>query len=488
MCGIVGYVGSQPASPFLLDGLRRLEYRGYDSAGIAFVSQAGLIEVTRASGRLESLTQKLNGHSSAARIGIGHTRWATHGRPSEHNAHPHSSHDGKVVAVHNGIFENYLELRQELGVAGIKLKSETDSECFPVLVAYLMHHGMWFEEAFRVAVTRMQGIFAIACLHADHPERVLVARSGPPLVIGLGSGENFLASDVTPLLAYTRDILFLEDGDIAEITPSAVRVFDSDGRPRERAAQRIDWDPAAAELGNFRHFMQKEIFEQPEALARTLAGRLPEIDSAPLPLDLPFSEDEIRGFDRVLILGLRDVAARGARGQVSARAARGHFGRGRLRLRVPISLSAGQPAHPGRGDHTERRDGGHAGGSQASRAPWRPHDRDLQRPGLADHAPGRKHAVHTRRPRNRRRLHQGLHDPTCALVLFAMKLGESGNGSDEASRTGCSRLRELPARLDGVRRLEPKSSSWPSAGTPHKTRSISGAGRSTRLHSRARSS
>jgi glucosamine--fructose-6-phosphate aminotransferase (isomerizing) len=301
MCGIVGYIGEQPASPVLLECLRRLEYRGYDSAGIALLPAAGQVKITRASGKLVNLERKLD-HQDPTPIGIGHTRWATHGRPTEQNAHPHRSQDGKVVAVHNGIFENFLELRRELIASGWSPSSDTDTECFPALVSHLMREGHEFEGAFREAVRRVRGIYAIACLHADDPNRVLVARSGPPLVIGIGKQEHYLASDVTALLEYTRDVIFLEDGDLAEITRSSVRLFDVDGNTLVRSPQRIDWDAGAVQLGNFKHYMQKEIFEQPEALANTLLDHLPATNEEPLRMDLPFTTEELKNLDRIVIL------------------------------------------------------------------------------------------------------------------------------------------------------------------------------------------
>src|SRR4051812_42186883 len=261
MCGIVGYLGTKQASSILLDCLERLEYRGYDSAGIGLVLPDG-IGVTRSTGRLSGLATKvaqLNGQASGAQVGIGHTRWATHGRPTEQNAHPHSSPDGKIVVVHNGIFENFRELKAELAAHGITPKSQTDTECFPLLVHLLMGHGLGFEEAFRLAVKRMEGKYAIACLHADHPDKMLLARSGPTLVVGMGSGEYFIASDVAPLLPHTRQIAFLEDGDVAEPTPEGLRVFDRNERSVERAPLQIDWDPGGAELNGYAHFMRKEI-------------------------------------------------------------------------------------------------------------------------------------------------------------------------------------------------------------------------------------
>jgi glutamine---fructose-6-phosphate transaminase (isomerizing) len=304
MCGIVGYVGQRSAPPLLVESLKRLEYRGYDSAGVALVLD-GAIVVTRAQGKLSSLCAKLdreiNGHASAARVGIGHTRWATHGRPTEANAHPHKSQDGRVVVVHNGIFENFLELRRELEAAGYQLSSETDTECFPALISHGMSQGQSFDIAFRAAIARVKGIYAIACLHQDDPNRVFVARSGPPLVIGVGNGEHFLASDVAALVPHTRNVIFLEDGDIAELTPDRVRVFDRDGAEIDRPVHEVEWDAQAVELGAHRHYMQKEIFEQPRALAATIEKRLPH-DDGPIQLDLPWTDAELAAINRVVIL------------------------------------------------------------------------------------------------------------------------------------------------------------------------------------------
>ena len=301
MCGIVGYIGHQSAASLLLEGLQSLEYRGYDSAGIALAPGDGAFRVTRASGKLANLRGKID-LQDAATLGIGHTRWATHGRPTEENAHPHRSADGKVVAVHNGIFENFIELRKELQAQGEVFGSETDTEAFPVMVAHLMKTGLTFAEAFRQALNRMVGIYAIACLHADDPDRILAARSGPPLVIGLGEGEMFLASDVVPLLRHTRQVIFLEDGDIAEITRGGAQISRLDGSPAIREIHHIPYDPVAAEKGGFKHFMQKEIFEQPQAISNTLLNRLPIEPTEPIPLELPFSEAELKALQRIHIV------------------------------------------------------------------------------------------------------------------------------------------------------------------------------------------
>jgi len=301
MCGIVGYVGRNEAVPILLDGLRRLEYRGYDSAGVALM-HAGELEVTRSTDRLaglETKLRKLNGHALAARAGIGHTRWATHGPPSEKNAHPHTSLDGKIAVVHNGIFENFMTIRAELVEHGQAPRSETDTECFPMLVSHLMGSGKTFDEAFSSAVHAMHGKYALACVHVDHPGKMLLARSGPPLVVGIGNGEYFVASDVAPLLSHTRDVVFLEDGDIGELSADGLRVLSEDGVPVDRRPQHIDWDENTAELGGYRHFMQKEIFEQPAALARTIEAHLAGDQVA---LGLPFSDEFWKNIDRVSIL------------------------------------------------------------------------------------------------------------------------------------------------------------------------------------------
>ncbi|BDU77423.1 glutamine--fructose-6-phosphate transaminase (isomerizing) [Mesoterricola sediminis] len=300
MCGIVGYIGSQAAAPILVDGLRSLEYRGYDSAGIALNPGDGRFRVTRASGKLNNLQARVD-MADPTSLGIGHTRWATHGRPTEANAHPHRSPDGTVVAVHNGIFENFLELRAELTAAGHAFATETDTECLPILVSHLMASGLAFREAFRQAIGRMHGIYAVACLHAADPGRVLVARSGPPLVVGLGEGENFIASDVIPLLRHTRRVIYLEDGDLAEITREGVSLFRLDGTAVQRPVFTVPYDPVAAEKGGFKHFMQKEIFEQPLAVSNTLLDRLP-LDGGEIPLDLPYTLDELRAIRRITIL------------------------------------------------------------------------------------------------------------------------------------------------------------------------------------------
>jgi glucosamine--fructose-6-phosphate aminotransferase (isomerizing) len=301
MCGIVGYLGKREAAPILLDCLKRLEYRGYDSAGVGLLLPTGA-EVHRSTERLiglETKLNRLNGHALAARVGIGHTRWATHGRPTELNAHPHTSHDGKVIVVHNGIFENFVELRSELSSYGLAPVTQTDTECFPLLVSLLMREGYGFEQAFRAATRRVEGKFAIACLHAEHPKKMLLARSGPTLVVGIGENEYFVASDVAPLLPHTRDVMFLEDGDVAVLTPDGISVTDDDEVSVVRPVTRIDLDASATELDGHAHFMHKEIYEQPQALARTLVAHLSGDD---LRLGLPIGADFWRRAERLSIL------------------------------------------------------------------------------------------------------------------------------------------------------------------------------------------
>ena len=301
MCGIAGYLGTRSASPILLDCLKQLEYRGYDSAGVG-LQLAGGIQITRSIDRLAGLEAKLaslNGHASGARVGIGHTRWATHGRPTELNAHPHSSLDGKVVVVHNGIFENFLELRAELSAYGLVPVSQTDTECFPLFVSMLMREGLDFEQAFRGAVKRMRGNYAVLCLHAEHPDRMLLARSGPTLVVGFGAGEYFVASDTAPLLPHTREVAFLEDGDIAELNLDGLSVLDRNEQVVERASVHIDWELGAVELNGYRHFMHKEIFEQPVAVARTVEAHL---EGDAVALGLPGLDGAFRDLERVVIV------------------------------------------------------------------------------------------------------------------------------------------------------------------------------------------
>ncbi len=273
MCGIVGYVGAKPVVSVLLDGLKRLEYRGYDSAGLAVVAD-GQLELRRASGKLYNLEAVIQRAPLAGSYGIGHTRWATHGRPTEENAHPHRDSSGRVVVVHNGIIENYLSLKRALEREGHTFVTQTDTEVIAHLIGKYRQAGLGLAEAVRQAIAELSGMFALAVISADEPDVIVAARFGPPVIVGLGQGENFVASDVTAILQHTREVVFLEDGQVAVVRPSEVTFTDFAGRPVTPPVQRVTWDPVLAEKGGFKHFMLKEIHEQPHAIRETLAGRV----------------------------------------------------------------------------------------------------------------------------------------------------------------------------------------------------------------------
>ena len=274
MCGIVGYIGPNEAAPILVDSLRRLEYRGYDSAGLAVSANGDGLEVRRAAGKLRNLEEALRLKPVGGTYGIGHTRWATHGRPTEENAHPHRDSSGDIVVVHNGIVENYLTLKAELEQAGREFITDTDTEVIAHLVAEFSHEGTTLEEAVRLAIRKLRGVFALAAISRRDPNKIVAARSGPPAVVGIGDDEYFVASDVPAILHHTRDMFFLADGDIAVLTHRGVRVTDFEGRSMTRAVQHVLWDPVMAEKGGYRHFMLKEVFEQPRAVRDTLLGRI----------------------------------------------------------------------------------------------------------------------------------------------------------------------------------------------------------------------
>ncbi|GAB4237442.1 MAG: glutamine--fructose-6-phosphate transaminase (isomerizing) [Deltaproteobacteria bacterium] len=288
MCGIVGYTGHRPCVEILVDGLRRLEYRGYDSAGIA-VQEGGDISVRKARGKIVRLTDRIAKEPVSGTCGVGHTRWATHGRPSDENAHPHRS--GHVAVIHNGIVENHRTLKERLVAGGRTFRSETDTEVIAHLLDEHVTRGMSLEEATRKTVAELRGSYAFLAVSDREPGTLAGVRLNCPMVVGLGEGECFLASDLTAFLSHTRDVLFLDDGEMVIATPSGVRITDFRGNPRERSPRRIDWSPAMAEKGGYRHFMLKEIHEQPKAILDTLAGRmLPEtgevfFETLPLPVE-----------------------------------------------------------------------------------------------------------------------------------------------------------------------------------------------------------
>ena len=307
MCGIVGYVGSKQVVPLIIEGLRRLEYRGYDSAGIAVAGNGAGLELRRAPGKLRNLEEVIRERPLSGTYGVGHTRWATHGRPTEENAHPHRDCSGRIVVVHNGIVENYLALKHELSLEGHKFVTETDTEIIAHLIEQEIASAadtgktMALEEAVRRAARRLTGAYAISVISADEPDKIVSARNGPPVVIGIGEGEYFVASDVPGILHHTRDLYFLADGDVAVLTPSGVELTDLEGNRVERPLQRILWDPIQAEKGGYKHFMLKEIFEQPRAIRDTTLGRI-SLDTGKVFLsEMKISDEEFRRATRINI-------------------------------------------------------------------------------------------------------------------------------------------------------------------------------------------
>ena len=302
MCGIVGYVGNKQVVPLIIDGLRKLEYRGYDSAGIAVVNDEHDLEIRRAEGKLRNLEETIRLSPIDGTYGIGHTRWATHGRPTEENAHPHRDCTGRVVVVHNGIIENYLQLKERLRKSDHRFVTETDTEIIAHLIEEYLKHDQSFEQAVRSTVSELRGIFALAIINADEADTIIAVRQGPPVVIGLGDREFFVASDIPPILQHTRDVFFLGDGEIAVINKDAVRVTDFEGNSVQPSIQRITWDPIMAEKGGFKHFMLKEIYEQPRSVRDTVQGRI-SLDSGQVFLDemANITESDFKRFSSIKI-------------------------------------------------------------------------------------------------------------------------------------------------------------------------------------------
>jgi glucosamine--fructose-6-phosphate aminotransferase (isomerizing) len=296
MCGIVGYTGPREAGPILIEGLRRLEYRGYDSAGIALVDDGGSLFVEKKAGKLANLQAAIADRTPHAAIGLAHTRWATHGRPNDLNAHPHQDCTGEITVIHNGIIENFRALRDGLEARGHALTSETDTEALAHLVEE--HYQGDLADAVRATLRMVEGAYAIAVMHRGENDRLVGARKDVPLVVGLADGETFLASDVAAILAHTDQVIFLEEGDVADLHPSGVTITGVDGRERQREVLTIDWTPEAAEKGGYEHFMLKEIHEQPESLRQAIAGRVTSEDHIWLE-ELEGFEDTLRTIDRV---------------------------------------------------------------------------------------------------------------------------------------------------------------------------------------------
>ena len=300
MCGIIGYIGEKQVLPILIDGLRRLEYRGYDSAGVAVVRN-GSIELRRSAGKLARLEEVIAGDPLDGEYGIGHTRWATHGRPTEENAHPHRDCTGRIVVVHNGIIENYLELKKQLQLEGHKFVTETDTE----IVAHLVERETQadgLENAVRRALLYMRGLFALVLISADDPNKIVTVRNGPPIVVGLGDNEFFVASDIPAILAHTRDVVFMGDEEMAVITPGGVEFTDYSGRAVSKKSTRISWDPVMAEKAGYKHFMLKEIFEQPMAVKETVLGRASVEKGTVFLHEIDIPDQVLRSIERVVIL------------------------------------------------------------------------------------------------------------------------------------------------------------------------------------------
>src|SRR5213593_2656323 len=300
MCGIIGYIGPKDVVPVLIDGLRRLEYRGYDSAGVAVVRD-GHVDLRRSAGKLSNLEDVIGADPMSGDYGVGHTRWATHGRPTEENAHPHRDCTGKIVVVHNGIIENYLDLKRELEQQGHKFVTETDTE----IVAHLVEReskGDGLENAVRRALLYMRGLFALVLISADDPNKIVTVRNGPPIVVGLGEKEFFVASDIPAILAHTRDVVFMGDEEMAVVTRTGVAFTDFFGRPVSKATQRVLWDPIMAEKAGYKHFMLKEIFEQPTAARETILGRVSQDSGKVFLEEMKVSDATLAKVDRVTIL------------------------------------------------------------------------------------------------------------------------------------------------------------------------------------------
>lgn len=298
MCGVVGYVGSRPATPIILEGLKKLEYRGYDSSGVAVLDKDGL-KIEKKMGRLAELEKALSGREVGATIGIGHTRWATHGRPNDVNAHPHTSNDGKIAVVHNGIIENYLQLREWLSSMGHVFKSETDTEVIPHLIEHFYKGDLI--EAVQKTVSHLEGSYAIMTISVDQPGRIIAVRQDMPLVVGLGQGENLLASDIPALLKHTRRCYLLNDGDVVELKADQVIIRDVTGKVVEKEIFEVTWDAEEAEKGGYDHFMLKEIFEQPRALRDTLKGRISHACDKVVLDEIKMTPEQIKGIKRIIV-------------------------------------------------------------------------------------------------------------------------------------------------------------------------------------------
>src|SRR6266540_1010268 len=434
MCGIVGYVGSREAAPILVEGLTRLEYRGYDSAGVAVLNGRG-VETRKVAGRITALGELLTRTPVHGACGIGHTRWATHGAPSERNAHPHVDCTGTVALVHNGIIENAELLRARLERAGHRFATETDTETLAHLIEDAP--GATFEERVIAGLAPVEGTYGLAVISEADPGKIVVARRGSPLLIGVGAGEYLVASDANAVLQRTRSVVYLNDGDIAVLTPLGYRVLDRAARVQDRAVDDIEWDLETLALGHYPHFMLKEICEQPDSVRATLRGRLlPDGGTARLDgLNLPPAR--CARVQRIVIL------ACGPRGPARARGLDGHPRLGGIRIRVPLPQAAPVAGDPHGRHLAVGGDGGHARGAAGREGRGLHGDRDRQRRRLDDRARGGWRHLPACRPGDRGRLHQGVHlaarRPAAlrALPRAPARVGPGG-GADAGARARAS--------------------------------------------------
>ncbi len=428
MCGIVGYIGNRRAVPIILDGLRRLEYRGYDSAGIAVLNGDQHLSVRRASGKLRNLEDAIRVNPMDGPYGIGHTRWATHGRPTEENAHPHRDCTGDIVVVHNGIVENYLQLKHQLQLEGHKFVTETDTEVIAHLVEKYNEGNL--EDAVRRAVKELRGVFALSVIASSDPNKIVAARMGPPVVIGLGDGEYFVASDVPAILSHTRDMFFLGDGDIAVLTPDGVHLTDFNGRAIKRQVRHILWDPILAEKGGYKHFMLKEIFEQPRAVRDTVLGRVGQETGRVFLDEMDINPKVFAEFKSLKII---------ACGTAWHAALVGKFMIEKL-ARIPVEVDYGSEFRYRDPiisadmltvvDFAIGRNRGHHCGATRSQAAQLQNIGHLQCYGVHDHARGRGHADDARGPRNRRGVDESVHFATHSAVYSGDVPGPGARDAD----------------------------------------------------------
>ena len=457
MCGIIGYIGPKEVVPVLIEGLRRLEYRGYDSAGVAVVRN-GAIDLRRSAGKLSNLEHVIAGSIRSPATTASATRAGRRtGRPTEENAHPHRDCTGKIVVVHNGIIENYLDLKHELQQQGHKFVTETDTE----IVAHLVEREMkddGLENAVRRALLLMRGLFALVLISADDPEKIVAVRNGPPIVVGLGDGEFFVASDIPAILSHTRDVVFLGDEEMAIITRTGVEFTDFFGRPVSKATQRVLWDPIMAEKAGYKHFMLKEIFEQPTAARETILGRVSQDSGKVFLEEMKITDAQFAAVERVTILACGTSWHAALVGKFLIEKLRARAGRGRLRLRVPLPQPDRRRAHAGGGHHAVGRNGRHAGGAARGEARRRPQHLDLQRRRQHGDARDRRHDLHARRARKSasRRPRPSPRSWSPCICSGCGSARRAASLSPEASKPHIDALLQLPLLLEQTLKLAPE--------------------------------